>query len=351
MQLELGVGPEEEARRWEPAPAPRVLALCLPDLPLQRVWRAREAVPPGSRARRSPLAVERGGRVVACDAEARARGVKVGSLIAQARAACGELEVVPASEAEERAALEGLAEVLLALAPAVEIAWPDTLLLDASGARLVAAEQARERTGGNTSPQDLTPEGAGALSAPSAGALARCEALLVGRALAVARERGWRGRAALASGRGPARALARHGPPAAPVPAGATGGALARLPLEALELSPETSVRLAALGLREVGELALLAPETLAHRFGPQGLLAWRFARGEIPRPSRPSFRGRSPPRGSSWRHRWRAPSRSSSACGACATTWRRGWRAAGWGPPAWNSSSPSIRGVRSGWS
>jgi protein ImuB len=268
MQLELGAAPAIAAG----CAAPRVLALCIPDLPLQRVLRTREALSErGARAprvpHRVPLAVERDGRVVACDAEARARGVRRDDALVQARAACAELEVVPVDDAEDRAALEGLAEALLALAPAVEIAWPDALLLDASGAHL------------------LSKEGSGAAG----------EAALVGRAVALAADLGLRCRAAVASGRGPARALARHAPPPMPVAPDGGAAALADLPVSALDLPLPLGQKLAALGLQQVRDLSRLPPETLAHRFGAEGLAVWRLAQGDDPSPLVPHVPQRLP--------------------------------------------------------
>lgn len=234
--------------------APRVLALCFPDLPLQRMLRQREAAKGGAPERR-PLAVERDGLVVSCDAEARAHGVRRGDSLVQARAACSELEAVPASAADDRAALEALAEVLLTLTPAVEVASPDELLLDATGAGLLA--RVREQA----------------------------EAALADRAIALAAGLGLRCRAAVADGRGPARALARHGASDARVVARGAAAALGVLPLAALDLPAGIHDRLAALGLRQVGELARLPPEALAHRFGAPGLAAWRLAHGEDPSP------------------------------------------------------------------
>jgi protein ImuB len=267
MQLELPATPAiAEARVSR-----RVLALCIPDLPLQRVLRAREAIPErGARANpRVPLAVERDGRVVACDAEARARGVRRGDALVQARAACAELEAVPADDGKDRSALEGLAEALLALSPAVEIAWPDALLLDASGAHLLA----REGTDG--------------------------ERELAARAIAIAADLGLRCRAAVASGRAPARALARHAP--APMPVVHEGGAgdgaaaLAGLPISALDLPSPLEERLLALGLGQVRDLSRLPEETLAHRFGAAGLAAWRLAQGVDPSPLVPYVPDRLP--------------------------------------------------------
>ena len=248
MQLELGA---VKGRAPAPLPCgPRVVALFLPDLPLQRLLRAREAAGVARAGARPPLAVEREGCIVACDAEARARGVRPGEALAQVQATCADLEVVAVDEAEDRAALEGLAEALLALAPAVEVASPDALLLDASAAHLL-------------------------------GPGAEGEAALADRAVALAAELGLRARAAVANGRAPARALARHG-------RGGVGGgaaALGALPLGALELPAPLEARLLALGLSRVGDLACFPPETLAHRLGAAGLAAWRLSRGDDPSP------------------------------------------------------------------
>jgi protein ImuB len=237
---------------FDPPRAPRVLALFLPDLSLQRALRSRPGAP--------LLAVVHEGRVVSCAPAARAAGVRPEDSLTQARAACADLVAVPLDPMADRAALRALAEALLALAPAVEIAPPDALLLDASAAHLVHPTIADPEDGG--------------------------EAALAGRALALAAEMGYRGRAAVASGKGPARALARHGGEAilraAP---GETSRALAALPLAALELPPEVEGRLAAVGLDGVGALARLPAESLVHRFGPEGAAAARLARGEDERP------------------------------------------------------------------
>jgi protein ImuB len=228
--------------------APRVLALHLPDFPLPRLRRGREAE--GGR----PIAVLEEGRVVCCDEAARAAGVRRGASAAEALAACGRLEAVPLDAAADRGALRAIAEVLLALAPAVEVSPPDVLLLDGSAAHLLAGE------------------GAG-------------EEVLARRALGAVAEMGYAARAVVATGRVPARALARHGPVAAGcavrVGREETARALARLPLQALGLSPSVAARLAAVGIEDAGALARLPEGTLAHRFGADGAAAARLARGE----------------------------------------------------------------------
>lgn len=233
---------------------PRVVALLVPDLPLQRIVRVREPVEGSSPAR--PLAVAADGRVLCCDPAARAAGVRPGATLAEAFAACGRLAHVPADAAADRAALRGLAEAMLGLAPAVELSPPDVLLLDASAAHLLVPTAA-------DAPRDA-------------------EEVLARRALAVAAEMGYAARAAVATGRGPARAIARYAEgPVAWVAPGAAAAALATLPVAALGLTPDVAVRLGALGVESAGALARLPEGTLAHRFGAEGVLAARLARGE----------------------------------------------------------------------
>ena len=236
---------------------PRLLALWLPGLPLQRLARSREVS--GDR----PVAVVEEGRVRCCDAAAGAAGVRPGQTLAEALAACGRLDAVPHAPAADLAALRALAEALLAVAPAVEVAGPDALLLDASAAHLLHGRE---------------PEP---------------ERRLARRARALAGELGFTVRAAVACGRGPALALARHGAASASgaelllVPPGQEplALALASLPLEALGLGPAVVAKLGAVGVACVGELARLPIEGLALRFGPAGVAAARLARGEDPTP------------------------------------------------------------------
>jgi protein ImuB len=245
---------QREARRV------RVLAVHVPELALQQVRRARAR---GDRAdRERPVAIVAEGRVVSCEAEARAEGVRPGATLAAALAACGRLLAIPRDVAAERTALRALAEVMLALAPAVEVAPPDVLLLDASAAHLLARS-------------------AGAAHAAVEGGLPG-EGELARRALAAAEDMGFSARTVLADGRGPARALARHAQRQVEVVApGAAARAIAALPIEALGLSPEVAARLGGLGILDAGGLARLPEGTLAHRFGAAGVLAARLARAE----------------------------------------------------------------------
>jgi len=277
----FGAGSELPAAPAGPAatlgmPPPRVLALHFPDLPLQR--RARDlcaaSLPASAGSSRSlrapgdrrpepdedaPVVVLDAGRVRCCDAAARAAGVQPGMTAAEARAACGRARAVQHDAAADRAALRALAEALLLLAPVVEIAPPEGLLLDASAAHLAVG---------------LGPEHAGS---------ARAEEGLAARVLAVVSDMGHAACAAVATGRAPSAALAQHGRAGAlrRVPPAETRAALARLPLQALGLAPAVSARLAGLGIADAGALAALPEGTLAHRFGPEGVLAARLARAE----------------------------------------------------------------------
>ena len=227
---------------------PRILAVVVPALPLQRVLRTR---PPAG-----ALAVVSEGAVCHATAPALAAGVRPGDSLVQARAACAGLEAVPLDAAADRAALRALAEALLSLSPVVELAHPDAVLLDATGARLAGSE----------------PEAA--------------ERSLAERALGICRDMGFHGQLAVADGKGVALALARHaGRERTRAAPGDGARALALLPLEALDLTAEVARWLSAVGVEHVGALAALPAETLVHRFGAPGAAAARLARGVDPRP------------------------------------------------------------------
>ncbi|BDG06465.1 Y-family DNA polymerase [Anaeromyxobacter oryzae] len=252
--------------------APRVLALHLPEFPLQRLQRTRESLP-GDR----PIAIMEDGRVVCCDAAARASGVRPGATAAEALAACGRIEGVARDRAAERSALQALAEALLALAPAVEVSAPDVLLLDAGAAHLLAPRPAAPGTARGAS---------GEAGMDEADGTAAGEQVLAERAVVVAADMGYAARAVIATGRGPTRALAAATAEVGAgrvirVPQAATARALAHLPVTALGLPPAVAARLAALGVSDAGALARLPAGTLAHRFGAEGTAAARLARGE----------------------------------------------------------------------
>ena len=228
---------------------PRVLAVVVPALPLQRVLRAR---PPAG-----ALAVVSEGVVRHATAPALAAGVRPGDSLVQARAACAGLEAVPLDAAADRAALRALAEALLSLSPVVEVAHPDAVLLDAAGARLV-----RQRAGG------------GGAGAGGAGARRSAATWASGAAWRWPTARGWRWRSPATpagSGRGRRRGRGRGRSP--------------RCRSRRSTCPPRWRAGSPRWGWSDAGALAALPAETLAHRFGAPGAAAGRLARGVDPRP------------------------------------------------------------------
>jgi protein ImuB len=68
------------------------------------------------------------------------------------------------------------------------------------------------------------------------------------------------------------------------VPRGGCAAYLARAPLTLLPLDDELRATLIALGLRTAGAFAALDPGEVERRWGAEGLVAWRLARGDDPR-------------------------------------------------------------------
>jgi len=100
--------------------------------------------------------------------------------------------------------------------------------------------------------------------------------------LSTVSELGYYGKVAVADGRRPALAVARHGRERrAVVPPGETSRALAPLPVEALGLSEAVCAHLRALGVETVGALTQLPRQALTHRFGAAGEAASGWARGQ----------------------------------------------------------------------
>ena len=104
----------------------------------------------------------------------------------------------------------------------------------------------------------------------------------LGRALLdAAAARAIEAQAALAFSRAAALVLARARPGLTVVSAGGEADALAPLPLELLDIGAERLLLFRRWGLRTIGDLARLAPVSLATRFGPEGPRLARLARGE----------------------------------------------------------------------
>jgi protein ImuB len=95
---------------------------------------------------------------------------------------------------------------------------------------------------------------------------------------------GFRCQVGVADGLFAAGLAARAGPTGLLVPPGATPEFLAGLPVGVLGM-PELCELLPRLGIETLGQLAALPPAEAASRFGAQGKLACRLARGLDPRP------------------------------------------------------------------
>jgi len=225
--------------------SPRVAYVHLPRFPVQR----RVLEEPTLAGQPLALVHEAKGalRVSFASGAAQREGIRAGMTLTAARALLPALRDGLHDASAEAGALSSLAEGFLRLSPAFMLSAPDGLWLDASAASLFGGE---------------------------VGLLEKVDAQ--------ARAAGYRARVALASDLFTARALARFGAaPRSCVGPGDSGSALAALPLQALEDTPDVVASLRALGLSTLGELAALAPTQVISRLGAQGLRAQRLVRGQ----------------------------------------------------------------------
>lgn len=183
-------------------------------------------------------------RISALNARALAEGVRVGTALADARAALPGLAARPAEPARDRAALVALARWAGRYGPLRHADGDDGVWIDTTGvAHLYGGEQR-----------------------------------LVGDIYRQLARLGISARIALADTLGGAHALARFATtPARPlvcVPEGEIAQALAPLPLAALRVEPETVLLARRLGLKRIGQLYDLPRTSLARRFRSQGRAA-----------------------------------------------------------------------------
>jgi protein ImuB len=217
----------------------RLLSLWLPEWSILRHSRCYTAKPDeGADQPIAVIATERGvRRVHTVNASARARGVRLDLSLADARAICPDLVTWPHDPKKDRDALERLALWAQAFTPLTAANPPDGLWLDITGcAHLWGGE---------------------------AGLTARLESRLPGA------------RIAIANNASAAWAFARYGEP------GQTD--LAALPIAALGIDVATQRRLHRLGLRRIGDLALLSRGELLAGCGAETLARYDRARGFSP--------------------------------------------------------------------
>jgi len=185
-------------------------------------------------------------RIVALTPAARAEGLSPGMTVSEARALAPQVQVEPHDPVGERADHQALVAALADLS--------DRLAPWGAGDVLLEASTTAHLFGGETG--------------------------LMERALERVAELGHAVRVAIADDVRAAAALARWSSRDRRAPPGEGAAALAELPLQALEPSPELRASLEVLGLRRIGQLADLDPASIAGRFGEEGIALHRLARG-----------------------------------------------------------------------
>jgi protein ImuB len=202
-----------------------------------------------------PVAVVAAGRVVACSAAARDKGVSLGMRRRAAESRCGDLVVLQRDEAREARAFDPVVVAVARLAPEVEVTRPGLCALATrgparyhGGERALCVAVAEAARGAVSSACDLTRPvvRVGVADGPFAAALAARREVVV--------------------------------------PRSGTGEFLAGFPVEVLGRR-ELADLLVRLGIGTLGAFAALDPATVAARFGPDGALAQRLARGMDDRP------------------------------------------------------------------
>jgi len=252
-----------------PSPS-RIACVRIPRFPIAAVWLAQDAAAPpavapdASRSLTSrageapwdaaPIVLVDGSRVRAATAAAVRRGVRPGMTLAQARAACEPLDILPWDDAALARETARASAAFLTASPQV------TPVSDAPGLWWIGA-QGFDGLGGE-------------------GALAT---------LLLALARAWhpRARVAVADTAVAARAAtwsARTTKAPLHVAPGEDARYLAAVPLALLPMDEELRATLVALGLRTIGAFAALAPQDVERRWGAEGLTAWRLACGDDPR-------------------------------------------------------------------
>jgi protein ImuB len=216
----------------------RVVSLCLPRFPTDRLRRAATGqsggAPPPDRPLVTALSLGQKRLVAAVDARAQETGLRPGMTVAHAQALVPDLLVADADPDGDAEALERLASWALRYSPLVATDPPDGLLLDIAGAaHLFGGEP---------------------------GVLA----YLLGR---IGRN-GLFARAAIAGTAAAAAALARHGLPSSIVPDGEEAAALDNVSVAGLRLPEEVVAGLRRLGVERIGQLQKMPRGPLARRFG-----------------------------------------------------------------------------------
>jgi protein ImuB len=197
-----------------------------------------------------PVAVITAGRVVACSAAARDKGVLLGMRRRAAESRSGDLVVLQRDEAREARAFDPVVAAVARLPPEVEVTRPGLCALATRGpARYLGGEHALCRA--------VAEAARGAVS----GACDIADPAV---------------RVGVADGPFTAALAARR---EVVVPRSGTEEFLAGFPVEILG-RPELADLLVRLGIGTLGAFGALDPATVLARFGPDGAAAQRLARG-----------------------------------------------------------------------
>ena len=243
-------------RGLAPAPLPpppgadepvRAMVVCCPDWPVVAAGGAPDA----------PMAVVHANRVRAATPAARAEGVVPGQRRREAQGRCPSVVVVEHDEGRDARAFEDVARAVEAFAPRLELSVP--------GRATVPTRGPSRYFGGDDALADRVVAAVDAVLAP----------------------RGWAGhvRVGVADGAFAAGLAADGAPgPALVLPPGASPRFLAPHPVAVLG-RPELADLLVRLGLGTLGALAALDPADVLARFGDDGWVAHRLARGLDERP------------------------------------------------------------------
>ena len=239
--------------------SPRIACLLVHDLPLRAELRA---YPESTSA---PLAVASGpgaqADIIAASPAAQSAGVRIAHSIAQARAACPNLQVRIASPALEQAARATLMDIALSLSPRAEIS---------------------PRTSGL-----FFAEASVFLDASGIEGLFHSEAGFASALLARAEKQGLPGVVGIASSRCVALLVARQrmrgGSPIHCLPPQEERAFLAPLSLDLFDPDDALAQALTRLGIHTVRDLLRLPRRGLAQRLGPGALALVARARGEDP--------------------------------------------------------------------
>jgi protein ImuB len=210
-----------------------------------------------------PVAVVFANRVIACSVAARVDGVAIGLRRREAQGRCPELRVIEQDLGRDARAFEPVLAAIEAFTPKVEVERPGVALFGTRGPS--------RYFGGDRSLAAKVAAAVDAVLAPLGAP--RCQIGVADGPFA-----------AQAAARAAAQAAATTVASAIVVPPRGSADFVASFPVAVLD-RPELVDLLVRLGLRTLGDLAVLPADMVLARFGHDGALAHRLARGLDERP------------------------------------------------------------------